>query len=197
MLVTRCWGSSSLPREASASRNICETGPVTGTGRCIGKVVAICTASRIPWCVKCSCRRNDPSNGAGGHLNGCPRTDTSTRPPSKSASASRKRSAEFEVARRIAQALCPGERVVLIAAFLEAWGARHVVVRAHRHDQEVSVVDADVGLDPSGGRVDPDHPLLAELDPVPGNVAVRQQHVVGRLATEHDLELGEAEKERV
>jgi len=33
---------------ASASRNISETSPVTGTGRCIGNVDVICTESRMP-----------------------------------------------------------------------------------------------------------------------------------------------------
>jgi hypothetical protein len=47
-------------RAARPSRNICETSPVAGTGRFIGNVVAICTASRLPCCVNCSCNRNDP-----------------------------------------------------------------------------------------------------------------------------------------
>src|SRR5919197_1018002 len=91
MPVTRCSGSSLTLRAASASRNICATSPVTGTGRAIGNVVAISTESRMPCCVKCSCSRKEPSNGAGGHLKGCPRTETSTLPPLKSASAARGR----------------------------------------------------------------------------------------------------------
>ena len=102
----------------------------------------------------------------------------------------------FEVGKRIAQALCPGERVVLVAVFLEAWRAGRVVVRTHRHDQEVGVVGADVGLHPPGNRIDADHRLPPELDPFFGNVAVRKQHVVGRPAAEHHLKLREAEKER-
>ena len=86
-----------MPRAASASRNICDTSPVTGTGRCIGNVDVICTESRMPRCVKYSCSRNAPSNGAGGHLKGCPSTETRTLPPSKSASASRSRSAPATV----------------------------------------------------------------------------------------------------
>lgn len=45
--VTKLWGNFSMPRSASPSQNICETAAVTGTGRCIGKVVDICTESRI------------------------------------------------------------------------------------------------------------------------------------------------------
>ena len=86
-----------MPRAASPSRNICETSPVTGTGRCIGNADEISTASRMPRCVKCSCSMNAPSNGAGGHLNGCPSTETRTLPPSKSGSASRRRSAPASV----------------------------------------------------------------------------------------------------
>ena len=103
----------------------------------------------------------------------------------------------LEVGKRIAQALGSGERVVLVAALLEARGRGEVVVRAHRHDQEVGVVGADIRLHPPGHRVDSDHRLLAELDTVLGDAAVRQPHVVGRLASEHHVELGEAEEERV
>jgi len=39
---------------------------------------------------------NEPSKGAGGHLNGCPSTDTSTPPPWKSVNASRRRSARAQ-----------------------------------------------------------------------------------------------------
>src|SRR3954451_11655429 len=68
MLVTRCCDNSSMSRAASASRNICETSAVTGTGRSIGNAEVICTDSRMPRCVKYSCNRNAPSNGAGGHV---------------------------------------------------------------------------------------------------------------------------------
>ena len=93
MLVTRVWAISSMPRSASPSRNICDTSPVTGTGRCMGNVDVISTESRMPRSVKSSCIRNAPSNGAGGHLNGAPSTDTRTLPPPKPASSSRSRSA--------------------------------------------------------------------------------------------------------
>ena len=45
-----------------------------------------------------------------------------------------------EVGQRVAQSLGAGERVVLVAARLEARRGRHVVVGAHRHDEEVRVV---------------------------------------------------------
>ena len=93
MPVTSVSALSSMPRSASPSRNICATSPVTGTGRCMGKVDVNSTESRMPRSVKSSCMRNAPSNGAGGHLNGCPSTDTRTLPPPNSASTSRNRSA--------------------------------------------------------------------------------------------------------
>jgi hypothetical protein len=71
---------------------------------------------------------------------------------------------------------------VLVAVLLDAWCDRDVVVRTHRHDQEVRVVGADVGLHPPGHRVDADHRFLPELDTVLRDVAVRRQHIVDRLA---------------
>jgi hypothetical protein len=97
MLVTTCWASSSIPRAASPSRNICATSPVTGTGFCIGKTDEISTRSSMPRCLKCSWIMKAPSNGAGGHLNGCPSTVTSTLPPPNSSSVSRRRSAPARV----------------------------------------------------------------------------------------------------
>ena len=102
-----------------------------------------------------------------------------------------------ELAERIAQPLRPGERVILIAALRKARRGRQVVVRAHRHDQEVGVVRPDVGRHPARGRVDSHHGLPAKLDGVLGDVAVGQTHSVGRLAAEHHLELRKAEIERV
>ncbi len=84
-----------------------------------------------------------------------------------------------------------------MAAVLQSWSRRHVVIRTHRYDQEIGVVGADIRLHPPGHRVDSDHRLLADLDTVLGDVEVRQPHVVGRLASEHYLELREAEEERV
>ena len=51
--------------------------------------------------------------------------------------------------------------------------------------------------DAARGRVDACHRLLAELDAVLLEVAVVEPDVLGRLAAEHHLELGEAEVERV
>ena len=138
----------------------------------------------MPRCVKYSCSRNAPSNGAGGHLKGCPSTETRTLPA-------------VEVGQRIAQPLGAGDRVVLEAARLEAGRRVHVVIGAQRHDEEVRVVGAGVGGDPPGGGVDAGHRLLAELDAVLVDVAVGQPHVVGRSPAEHHVELGVAEDERV
>ena len=102
-----------------------------------------------------------------------------------------------EVGQRVAQPLGAGDRVELEAARLEAGRRLHVVVGAHRHDEEVRVVGAGVGGHPPGDRVDPGHRLLAELDAVLVDVAVGQPHLVGRLPAEHHLELGVAEDERV
>ena len=102
-----------------------------------------------------------------------------------------------EVGQRVAQPLGAGDGVVLEAARLEAGRRVHVVVGAHRHDEEVRVVGAGVRGDPPGGGVDAGHRLLAELDAVLVDVAVVQPHVVGRLPAEHHLELGVAEDERV
>jgi hypothetical protein len=46
----------------------------------------------------------------------------------------------------------------------------------------------------NGCRVDAGHRLLAELDAVLRDVTVVELHLLGRLAAEHHLELGEAEK---
>lgn len=102
-----------------------------------------------------------------------------------------------ELRQRVAQPLGAGDRVVLEAARLQARRRVHVVVGAHGHDEEVRVVGAGVRGDPPRGGLDGSHRLLAELDAVLGDVAVVQPHLVGRLPTEHHLELGEAEDERV
>ena len=102
-----------------------------------------------------------------------------------------------EVGQRVAQPLGAGDGVVIEAARLEAGRRLHVVVGAHGHDEEVRVVGAGIGNDATGGGVDANHGLLAKLDALLRDVAVVHPHVVGRLPTEHDLELGEAEDERV
>ena len=99
-----------------------------------------------------------------------------------------------EAGERIAQPLCPCQRVVLVAALLEAGRGREVVVGAHRHDQEVGVVGADVGSHPSRRRVDANHRLLAKFDALLGDLAVGQSHLIRRLPAQHHLELREAEK---
>ncbi len=103
----------------------------------------------------------------------------------------------IEPGQRVAQTLGPGQRVVLVAAFLEAGRGRHVVVRAHGHDQDVGVVDAGVGGHAPRDRIDADDPLLAKLDAVLRDLATGNPHSVGRLAAEHHLELGVAEMEGV
>jgi hypothetical protein len=55
--------------------------------------------------------------------------------------------AAAEVLQRVPQALGPGEGVVLVAAFAQARCGVEVVVRAHRHHEEVRVVGALVGGD--------------------------------------------------
>ena len=173
-----------MPRAASPSRNICETSPVTGTGRCIGNVVAICTASRIPSLREVLVQEERSLERRRRTLERLPEHRDEDAPA-------------VELGQRVAQTLGPGQRVVLVAALLEARRGRHVVVRAHGHDQEVGVVDAGVGGHPPRDRIDADDPLLTELDAVLRDVAIRDPHRVGRLAAEHHLELGEAEMERV
>ena len=108
-----------------------------------------------------------------------------------------KHSPAVEIGQRVAKPLGAGERVVLVPASLEARRGGHVVVGAERHDDEVGVVRACVGGDSPRGRVDAGHRLLAELDAVLRDVAVVELHLLGRLAAEHHLKLGEAEEERV
>jgi hypothetical protein len=105
-------------------------------------------------------------------------------PPSKSASASRSRSA-------------PADRVVVEAAREEAGRGFPVVIGTERDDEEVRVVGVCVGDHPPGERVDAGHELLSELDASLVEVAVMQPHLVGRLPADHHLELGEPEDERV
>src|SRR4051812_39628977 len=102
-----------------------------------------------------------------------------------------------ELGQRVAQALGTGQRVVLVAARLEAGRGRQVIVRAHGHDQKVGVMDSDVGGDLPRDRIDADNRLLAELDTFLRGVAIGNLHVAGRLPAEHHVELREAEMERV
>ena len=83
----------SIPRAASSSRKRCETCGVTGTGADIGATTRISVCSRIPRSTSWSWSRNAPSNGAGGHLYGWPRTPIRIVPPLNSGNASRIRSA--------------------------------------------------------------------------------------------------------
>ena len=127
MLVTRCWGSSLMPRAASPSRNICETSPVTGTGRCIGKVVVICTDVADALLREVLVQQERSLERRGRALERLP--EHRDEDP-----------AAVEVVQRVAQPLGAGERVVLVAAFLEARRGGHVVVGAEGDDQEVGVV---------------------------------------------------------
>src|SRR6478735_2065660 len=71
------------------------------------------------------------------------------------------------------------ERVVLVSAFGEARGGVHVVVGAEGDDEEIGVVGAGVGGDPTAGPVYARDRLLPELDALLGDVAVVQPHRVG------------------
>ena len=102
-----------------------------------------------------------------------------------------------ELGQRVAQPFGAGDRVVLMAARLEAGRRVHVVVGAHRHDQEVRVVGIGVRGDPPGAGIDGGHRLLAELDADHVDAAVGQPYLVGRLPAEHHVELGIAEDEGV
>ncbi len=64
------------------------SGPATGRVIGWGVEMATPTRSRTPWARSRSSTSNAASNGAGGHLKGPPRMDTSTRPPSTAARAS-------------------------------------------------------------------------------------------------------------
>ena len=81
------------------------------------------------------------SLGAGGHLNGVDVTATITRPPSKSASTSRR-------------AKAPGHRVELVPPSTRPGVALGVQVGAERHHEDVGVEGPGVGLDPLGDGVD-------------------------------------------
>ena len=131
MLVTRVCDNSSMPRAASASRNIRDTSPVTGTGPCIGNVDVSCTESRMPRRVKYSCRPQSTLERGRRALEGLPEHGDEN--PSA-----------VELGQRVAQPVGAGDRVVLMAARLEAGRRVHVVVGAHRYDEEVRVVGIGV-----------------------------------------------------
>jgi hypothetical protein len=105
--------------------------------------------------------------------------------------------ATLEVGKCVTQSLGAAQRVVLVPALLEAWRGGEVVVGTECDNDEIGVVAAGVRGHTARDGVDACHCLLAELDAVLLDVAVVDPDVIGRLAAEHHLELGETEKERV
>ena len=102
-----------------------------------------------------------------------------------------------EVGQHVAHSLCPRDRVVLGPALLESGRGREVVFRPQSDGQDVGVVGTVVGRHSSFLRVDRRHPFLPELDSFLGNVAVAHQHVGCGLAAKQNVQLREAEAERV
>ena len=85
--------------------------------------------------------------------------------------------ARVEAGENLAQAVGPCERVILEAAFLEAWGGREVVLCPKRNDEDVGVIRALVGSHSSPLRIDRGDALLTKLDALLGDVAVVQAYV--------------------
>jgi hypothetical protein len=138
----------------------------------------------MPRCVKRSCRRNAPLERRRRALERLPEhgdDDLSA----------------LEGIQSVAHPLGATERVVLEPALDEARRGAHVVVGAEGDDEEVRLVRAGIGGDPPGRGVDAGDGLTPELDAVLGDVLVGQAHSVRRLPAEHDLQLGEAEEERI
>ena len=90
-----------------------------------------------------------------------------------------------------------GDGVELVAALGQPRGGVHVVVGAEGDDEHVGLVDARIGGHAPRLRVDRGDRLAQHAHARLGDVAVREADRVRRRATEHHVELGVAEDERV
>jgi hypothetical protein len=86
-------------------------------------------------------------------------------------------------------------RIELVAVLEQAGRGLGLVVGAERDDEDVGVVGARIGDHATGLWIDRGDRLLAELDAGLRDVVVGDPHVGGSEATEHDVELREAEHE--
>ena len=125
------------------------------------------------------------SLGAGGHLNGVDVTATTTRPPG-------------EFGEHVAQRERAGLGVELVAALEEPGRRLRVQIGAERHDEDVGVEGAGVGLDPlrrSGSIAR----MVDCTNCTPGFTKSRYgwRTCSDRCPPEHDLQLGEPEHEVV
>ena len=87
------WGCQVIPRSSKAVSRAFEASGDGGIGAPMGIRRAISDESRSPRSVRKSCMSSAVSLGAGGHLNGVDVTATTTRPPPKPASTSRRANA--------------------------------------------------------------------------------------------------------
>ena len=157
---------------------------MTGTGAAIGNVIRISTASLTPCSHKQIVQQERPLEWSGRAFEWVsehPDHDRTCR----------------EFGQRVAQAFGSGERVILEPALAESRRRRDVVVGSQRDREEVAVVPASVGDHAPPQWIDPPDRLLAELDPLFGEVAVMQQRVVRRLPAEQNVQLRESEVERL
>ena len=100
-----------------------------------------------------------------------------------------------EVRKNIMQPLGSRERVILIAALLEARRGRKVVLRSQSDDEDVGLVRVLVRSHSPVLRVDEAYALLTKLDPLLRDVAIAQTHIVRGLAAQQHIQLREPEME--
>src|SRR5262245_64468530 len=82
-------------------------------------------------------------------------------------------------------------------ACAQSWCGGEIVIGTERHDQEVRVVARRVGRYPPRVRIDRGYRLLREAHTRLEEATIRQAHRFERSASEHHVELGVAEDERV
>ena len=105
--------------------------------------------------------------------------------------------AALERRERVSGSLRAGEGVELEAVFHESRRRRNVIVGSECDDEDVGVVGGNVGDDSAMFGIDGRHGLLTELDSGLVDGAIRVPHFGYLAAPEHDIELREAEHERV
>jgi hypothetical protein len=102
-----------------------------------------------------------------------------------------------EVRQCVPQPNRPGDRVELVAALGESRRRVDVVVGSERDHPDIRFIGADIGGNDPSFRIDRRNQLLAKPDAGFDELPVWQPHGAGRRVVEHQIELGEAEDERV
>ena len=161
-----------------------DTSGEIGIGAGIGVTIWSVVASRRPRRVEEVVEHEAASYGAGGRLKKPPRTPITIDPPS-------------EAGQEVTQRCRAGGGVELVAALHEPRRALGSEVGPERDHEHVGVVGAAVGHDALPSGVDGDDGLLADVDVRVVDLGVAQADVVQRAAPDHDVELVEAEDERV